>query len=187
MSISCQLTYIELFSVKALNVTKKMCMGNCFSHEATFPSYAFNQVIKRLEIQQCWKEYWLYLHKPPFHHCWISVRTRLALLSALITECIGSSPLCPKDTDHMDLYNLMLGCQERGASATLHFPNARQMSPGEPTQSLSNNFVSCLTIRLLAGNLRSQCRCNGCELPGSARAGRQQQASSNVYYGSVFF
>ena len=46
MYISCRLTYIELFSVTVLNVTKKMCMGNCFSHEATFPSYAFNQVIE---------------------------------------------------------------------------------------------------------------------------------------------
>lgn len=59
------------------------------------------------------------------------------------------------------------------------------MSPGKPAQSPFNNFVSFLHIGLLAGSIRSRCGRNGCGVPGSARAGRRQQASSDVYCGFV--
>lgn len=114
-----------------MNVTRKMYVGNCLSHEATFPSYAFHQVIKRLEIWLCWKEYWLYLHEA------LSLSV-LDLFPCPIFPDVCTSHrahwenlLLARGTDRADSYVPMLGFW-RGAGATPGSPNARQTSPHSP-------------------------------------------------------
>lgn len=143
MYISCQLTYVELFSVLVLNITKKRHTGNCYSHKATFQLYAFNQVIKRLEIQLCRKKYWLYLHKTPLQHSWICCY-----------PCCQHSSECPGKP-----LPVAQGMESRvptrgfrwDVSATLGSPKARQASPGRPAQPPSNRFGSFLHVRRVAG------------------------------------
>lgn len=186
MHISCHLIYKKLFSVKVLNVTKKMHMGNCFSHESTFPSYAFNQVIKRLEIWLCWKAYWLYLHKTRYS-------SLLDLFPCQIIPDVCTNHRVHRENllfawvmDHVDLYIPVPGFW-RGASATAGSPHERQTSPGKPVESPFDNFVGFLNTRLLAGSIWSRCRRNDCRLPGSAQAGCRQQVSSEVYCRFVVF
>lgn len=117
-------------------------MGNCFSHEATFPSYAFNQVIKRLEIWLCWKEYWLYLHKPPSS----SLRDLFPrqTIPAVCTDRRARREDLPfaRGTDHgaESYVPTFLGFwRGAGAGATSGSPSAGQTSPGKAAQSLWDN------------------------------------------------
>lgn len=150
-------------------------MGNCYSHKVTFQLYAFNQVIKRLEIQLCWKKYWLYLHKPPS-----SAFLDLLSLSTLITERAGKSlPVAHGMESSVPMWGLW-----RGASATLSSPKARQTSPGKPAQSPSSRFVSFLHIGPGARHIRGGALWPR-GLPGLGHAASQQRAGSHLYCGFV--
>lgn len=147
-------------------------MGNWYSYKVTFQLYAFNQVIKGLEIQLCWKKYWLYLHKPPSSAL---LALLLSLLSALITECTGRNPPVAQG---MEWYVPVRGFE--GCPWHTGLPKSKVEEPWKPAQFPSKGLWAAFPSGLLPDTSAAAAAVT----LGGAWLG-QQQASSELYCGFV--